>query len=65
MTKGQQLQPGQLVLIKQQGVAPLQWITGRVVEVQLGSDDVARSTTVNTVKGSYNRPLSKLAILPL
>lgn len=64
-SKGQQLKPGQLVLIKQQGVAPLQWITGRVEDVQLGSDGIPRSATVKTTKGSHVRPLSKLAILPV
>ncbi|XP_011686444.1 PREDICTED: uncharacterized protein LOC105449139 [Wasmannia auropunctata] len=63
-SKGQQLQPGQLVLIKQQGTAPLQWITGRVENVQTGADGVSRSATVKTAKGSYVRPLTKLAILP-
>ncbi|XP_011859066.1 PREDICTED: uncharacterized protein LOC105556582 [Vollenhovia emeryi] len=64
-SKGQQLKPDQLVLIKQQGLAPLQWITGRVEGVHLGSDGLARSATVKTAKGSYVRPLSKLAILPM
>ncbi|XP_024882812.1 uncharacterized protein LOC112461708, partial [Temnothorax curvispinosus] len=65
MSKGQQLKLDQLVLIKQQGVAPLQWITGRIEDIHLGSDGLARSAKVRTSKGSYVRPLSKLAILPI
>ncbi|XP_077282596.1 uncharacterized protein LOC143908711 [Temnothorax americanus] len=63
--KGRQLEPGQLVIIKQQGLAPLQWLTGRIERVHLGADGVARSATVKTTKGSYDRPLTKLAVLPL
>ncbi|XP_077270667.1 uncharacterized protein LOC143901909 [Temnothorax americanus] len=64
-SKGQQLETGQLVIIKQQATAPLQWPIGRVQEIHIGSDGVARSATVKTNKGSYVRPLTKLAILPL
>lgn len=64
-SKGQQLEPGQLVIIKQQGLAPLQWLSGRVERVHLGADGIARSATVKTIKGSYDRPLSKLAVLPI
>lgn len=63
--KGRQLRPGQLVLIKQQGLAPLQWALARVQEVHPGTDGVPRVATVRTSRGSYQRPLSKLAILPI
>lgn len=63
--KGAQLEPGQLVVIKQASLAPLQWVTGRVEQIHLGADGIARSATVKTSKGSYVRPLSKLATLPL
>lgn len=63
--KGQQLESGQLVLIKQPGLPPLQWLTGRIETVQMGTDGVARSASVKTTKGSYVRPLSRLAILPV
>jgi len=62
--KGQQLEPGQLVIIKQQGLAPLQWLMGRIEQVHPGSDNIVRSATIKTIKGSYVRPISKLAILP-
>ncbi|XP_018404138.1 PREDICTED: uncharacterized protein LOC108780819 [Cyphomyrmex costatus] len=63
--KGLQLQPNQLVLIKQQNLAPLQWMLGRIQQIHPGADNVARTATVKTVNGSLVRPLSKLAILPL
>ncbi|XP_018392650.1 PREDICTED: uncharacterized protein LOC108771786 [Cyphomyrmex costatus] len=63
--KGEQLQPNQMVLIKQQGLAPLQWLLGRVEKIHAGSDGVARAATVRTANGQYTRPLTKIAILPI
>ncbi|KAG7188150.1 hypothetical protein KM043_013369 [Ampulex compressa] len=64
-SKGEQLRTGQLVLIKQQGLASLQWLLGRIEEVHLGADGMARSAKVKTTKTSVVRPLSRLAILPI
>lgn len=64
-SQGEQLAIGQLVMIKQPHLAPMKWLVGRVKEVHHGFDGVARSATVNTIKGIYDRPLTKLAILPL
>jgi len=47
-TKGTQLAPGQLVLIKQENLAPMQWTLGRVQEVRPGSDGHSRAATVKT-----------------
>ncbi|KMQ91222.1 hypothetical protein RF55_8940 [Lasius niger] len=63
--KGLQLKPNQLVLVKQQGLAPLQWLLGRVQELHTGSDGIARAALVRTAKGLFTRLLSKLAILPI
>ncbi|XP_018358512.1 PREDICTED: uncharacterized protein LOC108758196 [Trachymyrmex cornetzi] len=65
INKGTQLSIDQLVLIKQQNLPPLQWVLGRVQEIHPGPDGIARAATVKTVKGSYTRPLAKLAILPI
>lgn len=56
---------GQLVMMKQSGLALLQWLVGRVEQVYLEFDSVARSATVKIAKNSYIRPFSKLAILPV
>ncbi|XP_029177719.1 uncharacterized protein LOC114945619 [Nylanderia fulva] len=61
---GIQLRVNQLVLVKQQNLPPLQWAIGRVLEIHPGSDNVKRTATIKTTKGTYVRPLSKLAILP-
>ncbi|XP_029672102.1 uncharacterized protein LOC115240850 [Formica exsecta] len=65
VNKGIQLKPDQLVLIKQQGLAPLQWLLGRVQEIHTDSDGVVRAANVRTAKWSFIRPLSKFAILPI
>ncbi|XP_018368747.1 PREDICTED: uncharacterized protein LOC108764844 [Trachymyrmex cornetzi] len=64
-SKGRQLHPGQLVLIQQKELTPMQWMLGRVLKVHTGSDGIARVATVKTVKGELDRPLAKLCILPL
>lgn len=63
--KGVQLETGQLVLIRQQDLAPLHWLLGRVHEIHAGADGIVRSATVRTAKGFLTRPLTKLAILPI
>ncbi|XP_025264963.1 uncharacterized protein LOC112638119 [Camponotus floridanus] len=63
--KGPQLKEDQLVLLKQQGLAPLYWMLGRVVQIHKDSNGNARSAVIKTSKGSLVRPLSKIAILPI
>jgi len=63
--KGLQLKKDQLVLLKQQGLAPLHWMLGRVVQVHKDSNSIARSAVVKTSRASLVRPLSKIAILPI
>ncbi|XP_011174949.3 uncharacterized protein LOC105207218 [Solenopsis invicta] len=64
-SKGAQLSPNQMVLVRQQNLAPMQWVLGRVQETHPGSDGVARTATIKTAKGVFVRPLSRLAILPI
>lgn len=63
--KGIQLSPNQLVLIKQQNLASLQWPIGRIQSIHPGSDNVARTATIKTAQGTFVRPLSRIAILPI
>ena len=39
------------------------WETGRVVQVYPGQDGLIRSVLVKTAKGSYSRPISKIAVI--
>lgn len=63
-SKGPQLLPSQLVLIKQQNLTPLQWTLGRIQDIHPDANNVARTATIKTAYGSFVRPLSRLAILP-
>ncbi|XP_029163712.1 uncharacterized protein LOC114935134 [Nylanderia fulva] len=56
--KGPQLQPDQIVLLKQPNFAPLHWLLGRVTEIHVGADGIPRTATVRTTKGSFTRSLS-------
>ncbi|XP_071642941.1 uncharacterized protein [Temnothorax longispinosus] len=54
--KGRQLQLNQLVLLKQQNLAPLQWLIGRVEKTHPGPDGQIRTATIRTASGSFVRP---------
>ncbi|XP_018358471.1 PREDICTED: uncharacterized protein LOC108758159 [Trachymyrmex cornetzi] len=63
--KGQSLETGQLVIIQQSGLAPMQWLMGRVLSVNRSSDNKGRSAQIKTSNGVVTRPLARLAILPV
>jgi len=62
---GPQIQIGQLVLCKEDGLPPLKWVLGRVQEVIPGADKVIRTAIIRTASGEYKRPATKLCILPI
>ena len=53
-----------VVLITDDGIPPLQWSIGRVMQLALGHDDLARVALVRTSCGEFTRPVSKLRRLP-
>jgi hypothetical protein len=53
-------QVGDLVWIVDKDTTPFCYPLGRICDLIKGSDDVARSAYVKTVKGTYQRPLVKL-----
>ena len=57
------LQVGDLVVLQDDGMVPTKWPLARVAEVHSGKDGVVRVATVRTTKGSYKRPVNKLALL--
>ncbi|XP_039311165.1 uncharacterized protein LOC120359022 [Solenopsis invicta] len=63
-SKGQQLKVGQLAIVQQPGLGPLQWLLGWVQQLHSGPDGIARTATLRTAKGQITRPLTILAILP-
>ncbi|CAK9795156.1 hypothetical protein ANTPLA_LOCUS1384 [Anthophora plagiata] len=62
---GVQIKIGQLVMIKEDNLPPMQWSMGRIVAVHPGADNIVRVATVKTQTGVYKRCVKKLAPLPI
>lgn len=58
------IEPGMLVLIKNEQTPPLYWRLGRVVQTHPGHDGICRTATVKTTQGLLQRPVVKLCPLP-
>jgi len=58
------LQPGDLVLMKEDNTIPLQWPTAVIQETHPGKDGVIRVVTIKTPKGLFKRSISKICPLP-
>lgn len=56
---------GSLVLIKEDGLPPLQWRMGRVTRIFPGKDNVARVAEMKTLTGTTKRAFSKICPLPV
>lgn len=56
---------GDLVFIKNELTPPCQWLMGRVVNVYPGKDGLIRSCQVRTEKSVFERPITKLCLLPM
>ena len=53
---------GNVVLLKD-GIVPTKWPLARVTQVHTGSDCLVRVVTVQIMKSTYKRPVSKIALL--
>ena len=58
------IKPGQLVLLKEDNVLPLNWPIGIVEQIYHGYDNHVRVISVRTSKGVFKRPISKVVLLP-
>ena len=54
---------GDVVNLQESGTTPANWPHTRVVNVHPGQDSLVRVVTVKTSRGTYKRPVSKIAIL--
>lgn len=54
-----------VVLLIEENRPPLSWALGRIVKLHFSKDGKVRSVDVRTQKGTYTRPIVKLAPLPL
>lgn len=59
-----ELKVGDLVVLREDNLPPLQWRLARVVQTHPGSDGVTRVVTVRTSSGTFKRTTAKLALLP-
>ena len=57
------LSVGDIVLLKEDTMVPTKWPLGRVTHIHPGKDQLVRVVTIRTDKGSYKRPVTKLALL--
>jgi len=56
---------GDLVVIKEDNMPPLQWPLGRIVTVHAGKDGAIRVVSIRTSAGECTRAIHRLAVLPL
>uniref|UniRef100_A0A8D8XVX5 Integrase catalytic domain-containing protein n=2 Tax=Cacopsylla melanoneura TaxID=428564 RepID=A0A8D8XVX5_9HEMI len=54
-----------LVMIHNDCLPPQQWPLGRVISLHPGGDGTVRVVNIKTMKGVFQRPVSKVAVLPI
>ncbi|XP_077277117.1 uncharacterized protein LOC143905530 [Temnothorax americanus] len=59
------IQPGSMVLLKEDNVPPLKWLLGRIIETFPGRDGLTRVVSIRTAHGTYKRSIAKTCILPM
>lgn len=64
-TQNASIHVGQMVILKEDNTPPLSWSLGKIQEIHLGDDNVARVATVRTANGIYKRPITRLCLLPI
>lgn len=64
-TEQRNLQLGDLVLIKDDGLPPSRWAMGRVLSLKPGHDGLVRVVKLKTQTGELDRPVVKLVKLPM
>lgn len=64
-TEHNNIRPGQIVLMKNSNLPPLQWPLAMVLEAIPGRDGKVRAARVKTVNGEYLRNIRSLCVLPI
>ena len=59
------LQPGDLVLLREDNTTPLQWPTAVITDVHAGRDGIVWVVTLRTPSGTFKRPITKICPSPL
>lgn len=63
--KSRSIGVGDLVLLKEDNMLPLHWISGRVIATHPGNDGIVRVVIVKTADNIYKRCVKKLVLLPI
>ncbi|GFY51848.1 integrase catalytic domain-containing protein [Trichonephila inaurata madagascariensis] len=58
------LQIGEMVIVKKERAAPLNWTLGRINKLFVGPDQKVRVVSVNTKYGQLTRNVNKIYLLP-
>jgi hypothetical protein len=58
------LQPGDVVLLKEDNTTQLNWPNAIITDVHPGPDGIIRVVTLRTPKGIFKRPITKICPLP-
>ena len=53
------------MVLREDTLAPMRWPMARIVKTHAGADGLVRVVTLKTSSGTYTRPTSKVALLPL
>lgn len=56
---------GDIVLIKEDNIAPQYWLIGRVTEVHPGTDGRVRNVSIRSSAGNFKRAVQRLVKLPI
>ena len=65
LTKEPPIKINQIVVIQEDNAPPLTWQLGRITEIHPGEDNVVRTVSVQTSKGTYKRNITKICPLPI
>jgi hypothetical protein len=57
------VQVGDLVLIREDNIPPLNWRMARIIKVHMSTDGLVRVVQLKTANGEFTRPLTKIAPL--
>ncbi len=61
--RSRNVQVGDVVLLKKDGLVPTKWPLARIEHVHPGRDGVVRVVSIRTANGVYKRPVTKVALL--
>lgn len=64
-TSSKNLEVGNLVLIRDEGLPPTKWLMGRIIDTQPGKDGHTRVVTIKNKNTIMKRPITKVCLLAI